>query len=85
MRVITQDKMLDIPYTRFAFSITKDGVILATKDIVCRCEELLSRIVAKYSTKEKAQKVMKMLRNEYMKNGSKNVYFQFPADEDVIV
>lgn len=81
MRVITQDKHIDFPIDRFVIS-TIIGMKIICYDTVEGNDYIT---VAKYSTKEKALKAMEMLRNEYMKNGSKNVYFQFPADEDVIV
>lgn len=81
MRVITQDKKIDFPIDKFVISAT------IFMKIVCydQVEGNDYITVATYSTQEKVQKAMEMLRNEYMKNGSKNVYFQFPADEDVIV
>nr|DAT64288.1 MAG TPA: protein of unknown function (DUF5613) [Caudoviricetes sp.] len=82
MRVITQDKHIDFPMDNFVFTLWINPVKIICYDKLEGSDYIT---VAKYSTKEKAQKVMKMLRNEYMKNGSKNVYFQFPADEDVIV
>lgn len=47
--------------------------------------------MGEYSTKEKALKVMEMLRNQYkrfmttalMDIKKENIYFKFPADEDV--
>lgn len=66
MRVISQDGRTDIPYENFVFSITKDNVVVAIRDTVARPTEIAHGIVAKYSTEQKAEKTMQMLRNAYL-------------------
>lgn len=65
MRIISQDGMIDIPYEKFVFSITKDNRIVATIGCTASPEEAYFSTIAKYSTQEKAMKVMEMLRNAY--------------------
>ncbi len=82
MRILTQIKHIDLPMDNYSFAILRNPVKIICYDKVESNDYV---IVAEYSSIEKGLKAMEMLRNEYMKNGSKNVYFQFPADEDVIV
>lgn len=65
MRVVSQDGMQDIPYEKFVFSITKDNRIVATIGCTASPEEAYFSTIAKYSTQEKAMKVMEMLRSVY--------------------
>lgn len=65
MRIISQDGTIDIPYENFVFGITKDNFIVAIRDTVARPSEVCQGIVAEYSSKEKAQKAMEMLREQY--------------------
>ena len=99
MRVISQDGVIDVPYENFVFGITKDNSIVAIRDTVARPQEICQGIVAEYSSKEKAEKAMEMLREEYrfenlfetLCSGMGDYpnkpfyYFQFPKDEDVEV
>ena len=66
MRVISQDGTIDIPYELSAVTIGHK-VDLSKFDINIRSKLLDERpcIVAKYSTEEKAQKAMEMLRDTY--------------------
>ena len=66
MRIISQDGTIDIPYENFVFGITKDNFIVAIRDTVARPSEVCQGIVAEYSSKEKAQKAMEMLRTSYV-------------------
>ena len=90
MRLISQDGTIDVPY---------DNTIIYRNDeyIICvfGCTDK-ERVLARYSTDEKAKKAMEMLRNEYMQyeTAKSEDYwfafdypkvFQFPADEDVEV
>lgn len=65
MRVISQNGVVDAPYENFVFSITKDNYIVATRDSIGRPSEIASGIMAKYSTKEKAEKAMQLLHKAY--------------------
>ena len=69
MRIVSQDGTIDVPYENFVFGITKDNSIVAIRDTVARPSEVCQGIVAEYSSKEKAQKAMEMLREQYMKLG----------------
>ena len=66
MRIISQDGMIDIPYENFVFGVTKDNYIVVIRDAVARPSEIVHGVVAKYSTEEKAQKAMEMLRDAYL-------------------
>ena len=66
MRIISQDGTIDIPYENFVFGITQDNFIVAIRDTVARPSEVCQGIVAEYSSKEKAQKAMDMLRTAYV-------------------
>ena len=66
MRVISQDGSIDIPYENFVFGITRDNYIIATRDSIARPSEIVHGVVAKYSTKEKAEKAMGMLHDAYL-------------------
>ena len=66
MRVIGQDGMIDVPYeiSTFSFGYKVD---MSKFNIYIRSKFLSEKpfIIATYSTKEKAMKVMEMLRNAY--------------------
>lgn len=65
MRILSQDGRIDLPYENFSLSITQDNCIVAARDVVARPTEMLIGTVAKYSSFEKAQKTMEMLRKAY--------------------
>ena len=97
MRVISQDKTTDIPYENFVFGITLDNHISAVMNTAVRPTEVVNGIIAKYSTREKALKVMELLRETYLKfahvTNDDSFYtffdnpkvFLFPADDEVKV
>ena len=62
MRVISQDGTIDVPYENFVFGITLDNYISAVMDTAVRPTEVVNGIMAKYSSREKALKVMELLR-----------------------
>lgn len=66
MRVISQGGEIDVPYDLFVFGITIDNRVTAIRDSVARPYECTNGFMAKYSTKEKALKAMKMLREKYL-------------------
>ena len=101
MRVISQDNNLDFPYENIAISIgfrgdKKEFYVFAH---MINCYEMgkMPQKLATYSTEEKAQKAMEMLREkykDYAKATNKSNFFtmfdypkvfQFPQDEDVEV
>ena len=92
MRLISQNGEIDVPYEMSSIR-NDDGLI-----ILCMVGETgKGSVIATYSTSEKAQKAMEMLRNGYLDfmseatpdgNGfcfNQPKIFQFPADEDVEV
>lgn len=90
MRVISQDRSMDYPYDKsvvFLYPYNENNVeIQLAGDKECL-------ILGKYSTKEKALKVMELLRKAWLgesvefENGfyHKNCVFRFPADDEVQV
>lgn len=85
MRVISQDGTLDMPYEQVIIQRFKNDIYFLNKNLT-GVEQLVSdMVVATYSTAEKAQKAMEMLREEYQKYASQNYMkvFQFPAEEEL--
>ena len=68
MRVISQDGTIDVPYDYFSLSIASGKY--EDVEVACiYCHNLSSpngTKLAKYSSREKALKAMKMLRDRYM-------------------
>lgn len=65
MRLISQDGMIDVPYEQVAIELKESEVwceYSATVQSYCT-----GRMVAKYTNKAKALKVMEMLREKYAK------------------
>ena len=92
MRLISQNGAIDVPYEMSAIR-NDDGLI-----ILCVVGETgKGSVIARYSTSEKAEKAMEMLREkykDYAKATNKSNFFtmfdypkvfQFPQDEDVEV
>lgn len=97
MRVISQDGTIDIPYESVIIQRFGREIYFLNKNLT-GVEQLVSDMdIATYSTEEKAQKSMEMLRNNYLDfmteatpdgNGfcfNQPKVFQFPKDEDVEV
>lgn len=85
MRVISQDGTIDMPYEQVIIQRFKNDIYFLNKNLT-GVEQLVSdMVVATYSTAEKAQKAMEMLREEYQKYASQNYMkvFQFPAEEEL--
>ena len=93
MRLISQDGKVDLPYEQFAVAIdaTTETAILAFPAGV---DDDTYFNLAEYSTKEKAKKVVEMLRTEYRnyKQAKSSEYyfafnypkvFRFPKDSEV--
>ena len=92
MRLISQDGKFDIPYDEIVVELFEECVVGRLKEYIGR-----DIILGSYSTKEKAQKAMEMLRQkykDYAKATNKSNFFtmfdypkvfQFPQDEDVEV
>ena len=97
MRVISQDGTIDIPYESVIIQRFGREIYFLNKNLI-GVEQLVSDMdIATYSTEEKAEKAMEMLRNDYLDfmtettpdgNGfcfNQPKVFQFPKDEDVEV
>lgn len=97
MRVISQDRTIDIPYENFVFSILNSSGgnygIVAVKNVVEPPEVFWNSLIATYSTEAKAIKAMEMLREAWV-NGTvefedgiyhRNIVFQFPQDDEIEV
>ena len=89
MRVISQDGTVDVPY---------ENVVLYQdeKEIMCIFSGIyIGRKLAQYSTTEKTEKVMEMLREAHFENEHEKAYrdgvyyyspnFQFPQDDEIEV
>lgn len=99
MRVISQDRTIDVPYDYFSLSIAS-GKYEDVEVKYIYCHNLSSTNgtkLAKYSSIEKALKVMELLRESYLKfahaTNDNSFYtffdnpkvFLFPADDEVKV
>lgn len=64
MRIISQDGTIDMPYERMIVQIqaNNEKSIIAYDTMMLECEFMCMGV---YSTPEKAQKAMEMLRNKY--------------------
>lgn len=87
MLIRSQDKMQLIPFEEFVFTATKDGNIVCDKDIITRPSELKSRVIAEYSTNDKALNVLDMMCSAYERFSGGNTYtdsvFQMPQESEV--
>ena len=99
MRIISQNGTIDVPYDYFSLNITT-GKCEDVEYACIYCHNLSSHKgtkLAEYSSKEKAEKAMEMLREKYKDyaraTNKSNFFtmfdypkvFQFPQDEDVEV
>ena len=99
MRLVSQDKVVDVPYENGALSLSygvKDVVINYHCSYATKGTEL-----AKYSSQEKALKAMEMVRDKYLheksyddgkggvlyatRNSSMSTVFQFLKDDEIEV
>lgn len=81
MRLISQDGSHDVPYNCTVLEVCRAGKYF---NIVCSIISFSDSIVmAQYKTKEKAYKVMEMVRDDQMYVIPR--MFIFPKDEDVEV
>lgn len=101
MRLISQDRMCDCPYESSSVYIRDMGtehrlesgeVLKESGRCTIQCNNNIASFkIAEYSTKEKALKVMEMLRQQYMRHlttvlvdaKAESTYFKFPTDESV--
>lgn len=81
MRIVSQDGTIDIPYDVVVIQRFKDGIYFLNKNLTGVEGVVEDMKIAKYSTEEKAIKVMEMLHKQYDK--CTELFFQFPKDEEV--
>ena len=97
MRIISQEGTIDIPYEQCVIQRFKEKIYFLNKNLT-GVEQLVCDIeMASYSSEEKAEKAMEMLREKYkdysIATNRSNVFkmfdypkvFQFPQDEDMEV
>ena len=95
MRVISQDRTIDVPYDYFSLSVAS-GKYEDVEVAYIYCHNLSSpngTKLAKYSTKEKAIKAMEMLREAWINETvefedgiyHRNIIFRFPQDDEIEV
>ena len=63
MRIISQDGKIDVPYEMTAIHLLEGSVLMNMVGDTGK-----GSVIARYSTSEKAQKAMEMLRKEYGKH-----------------
>ena len=85
MRVISQHGNVDLPYERLVVCHAMESVIALYNGE--------KYVLGKYSSKEKAYKVMEMLREAWINEAiefthgiyHRNIAFQFPQDDEIEV
>ncbi len=82
MRVISQDGTIDIQYENFTFSISIDNCINASRNLAASPQELFCGRIAEYSSREKALKVMELLREVYI--GMPIIMQNCDVSEDIV-
>lgn len=94
MRIISQDGRIDLPYEQVAVAIDTTDTVMVIAYAVNSEDDTIWNL-AEYSTKEKAEEVMKMLREgyrNYQTTRSRDGYyfafdypkvFRFPPDSEV--
>lgn len=90
MIIRSQDKMQLIPFEGFVFTATKAGLIVCDKDTLTKPSELALRVIAGYSTNEKAIKVLDEICTQYGRytcryggDHSIDAVYQMPQDSEV--
>lgn len=96
MRLVSQDGMIDVPYEQASIEVNGNDIYCGYSSIITR--HCTGRRFAEYSSKDKALKVMEMVRNAYLgttvnvstglnsgQNLARAIVFQFPPDDEVEV
>ena len=78
MRLVSQNGEFDVPYEIAALSRI-GNIIIAYVPIVGE----KGTIMARYSTEEKAKKVMEVICNVYPEFEKANIVFRFPKDDEI--
>lgn len=66
MRIVSQDGMVDVPYERVVIRMLENPFNVVISALFEREDYIKDIVMGYYSTKEKALKVMKMVREAYM-------------------
>ena len=95
MLIRSQDNRTIIPLEKFAIGITKDNYIFATSNMYASPIEVSAGVLGKYSSEEKAIKVLNMICAEYQAPIYRdvidedevaiysNIMFHMPQDDEV--
>ena len=78
MRIVSQNRKTDIPYELFGIQANDWSNNHKTQIIAFKTDAIT---IGTYSSKEKALKVMEMIRKAYMNN---ELCFYMPQDNEVI-
>lgn len=88
MRVISQDGLIDVPYSITAFHVCGGNIIMNMAGDTGK-----GTVMARYESDEKAIKAMEMLIGTYVKRSIddfvsisayvRNTVFRFPVDDEV--
>ena len=92
MRILSQDGTFDVPYEMVVIQQHEERIYFLNKNL-CGIGALGDLKLAEYSTAEKAQKAMEILRSVYYESELARIFhdettyltthFQFPADNEV--
>ena len=82
MRIISQDGTLDIPYEQVVIQRFKGEIYFLNKNLIGVEQLCGDMVIAEYSTEEKAEKAMEMLRDAYV--GMPIVMQNVDVSEDVV-
>lgn len=82
MRIISQDGNFDIPYEQVVIQRFKGEIYFLNKNLIGVEQLCDDMVIAEYSTEEKAEKVMEMLRDAYV--GMPIVMQNVDVSEDVV-
>lgn len=95
MLIRSQDKAQLIPMEQFAFATTPDGSVVANRNLFGKPSEIRASVIAKYSSGEKAIKVLDMIcdayeGNKYEETCHEGAYdyvpvFQMPEDDEMTI
>lgn len=86
MIIRSQDKKQIVKFDVCHLSITEDHCIVATNGLVSYPSEILRGVIGRYSTEEKAIKVLDMIKDCYVNCNCqyvRNKVFQMPQDSEV--
>ena len=91
MRIISQDGTLDMPYEQVIIQRFGKDIYFLNSNLTGVEQLVNDMVVATYSTAEKAQKAMEMLREAWINETvefedgiyHRNIIFQFPAEEEL--